>query len=215
MAFSEQLKHNVRRKSHLSCCLCKAIGIEIHHIIPQEEGGADTEDNAAPLCPSCHEAYGANPLKRKFIREARDLWYDICAKRYASDHDRIEELKVMLKSAVTYEDFQSFKQEIMDTFMQSLQTPRSEDEILAAMDKLFDQVWYNRHLNWLYRIKQGTDPKPDDALLKTARDAARRVRAKYPAKDLGPWSDFEWGMINGKLSALRWILGDEWDFLDT
>ena len=23
------------------------------------------------------------------------------------------------------------------------------------------------------------------------------------------------GMINGKLSALRWILGDEWDFLDT
>jgi hypothetical protein len=26
---------------------------------------------------------------------------------------------------------------------------------------------------------------------------------------------FEWGMINGKLSALRWVLGSECDFLDT
>jgi hypothetical protein len=31
----------------------------------------------------------------------------------------------------------------------------------------------------------------------------------------GGYDDFEWGMINGKLPALRWALGDEWDFLDT
>jgi hypothetical protein len=27
--------------------------------------------------------------------------------------------------------------------------------------------------------------------------------------------DFDWGMWNGKLSALRWVLGSDWDFLDT
>lgn len=32
---------------------------------------------------------------------------------------------------------------------------------------------------------------------------------------LGPYSDFDWRMINGKLSALRWVLGDDWDMLDT
>lgn len=32
-------------------------------------------------------------------------------------------------------------------------------------------------------------------------------------ENLGPWSDFEWGMINDKLSAIRWMLGDEWDML--
>lgn len=31
-----------------------------------------------------------------------------------------------------------------------------------------------------------------------------------PAED-----DFERGMWDGKLSTLRWVLGSEWDFLDT
>jgi HNH endonuclease len=79
MGFCETLKARVRKKANFRCCLCEQLGVQIHHVIPQEENGPDDEDNAAPLCPSCHDKYGANPLKRKFITEARDHWYERCA----------------------------------------------------------------------------------------------------------------------------------------
>jgi len=48
-----------------------------------------------------------------------------------------------------------------------------------------------------------------------ALKAARRLEKKYGKENLGPYSKLDWGMINGKLSALRWIYGDEWDALYT
>jgi hypothetical protein len=52
-------------------------------------------------------------------------------------------------------------------------------------------------------------------LLPGLRKAAASVEKQFGLENLGPWDDFEWGMINGKLSALRWVLSDEWDMLDT
>jgi hypothetical protein len=52
-------------------------------------------------------------------------------------------------------------------------------------------------------------------ILEGAKKSARRVEKKYGKENLGPWDDFEGGMINGKLSALRWILGEDWDELYT
>jgi len=110
------------------------------------------------------------------------------------------------------------------------QEPRGLSEILEAEDLLFHQVWYNRHWNLRIGIEEGrikvvdteTYPRPPGApetiqrnVLKGALKAARSVERRYGKKNLGPWDDFEWGMINGKLSALRWALGDEWDMLDT
>jgi hypothetical protein len=62
--------------------------------------------------------------------------------------------------------------------------------------------------------REGRSRTPAD-IMKRARTAAKRVESKYGKKNLGPYSDFDWGMINGKLSALRWVLGDDWDMLDT
>jgi hypothetical protein len=44
-----------------------------------------------------------------------------------------------------------------------------------------------------------------------AQAAARRVEEKYGVEELGPWDDFDWGILNGQMSALRWMLGEDWD----
>lgn len=107
MPFNEEIKASVKRKAHFHCCLCRNLYVEVHHIEPEAEGGANTDENAAPLCPSCHEAYGANAQKRKFIREARDLWYEICEKRFAGDADRLAELSQQIGTAATKADLEA------------------------------------------------------------------------------------------------------------
>lgn len=93
---------------------------------------------------------------------------------------------------------------------------RNDNDILKARGEYWDKVWWNRHQNWLYRLAAGEEKlsKDQEEIFATARKAARRIERKYGKKNLG-WDDFEWGMVNGKLSALNWVLGDEWDFLDT
>jgi hypothetical protein len=112
------------------------------------------------------------------------------------------------------------------------QEPRGLKEILEAEELLFNQVWYNRKWNIIAMVRSGkwklVNKEPDPphplggpsrtmsrSLWKKMHAAMRDCERRYGKKNLGPWDDFEWGMINGKLSALRWVLGDEWDVLDT
>jgi hypothetical protein len=81
MAFSEKIKLLAKQKAAFRCCLCHKPFVEIHHIIPQAEGGPDSLDNAAPLCSSCHDLYGGNPEKRKIIRQMRDYWWELMENR--------------------------------------------------------------------------------------------------------------------------------------
>ena len=81
MAFSKKTRLAAKKRSAFRCCICHKPFVEVHHIIPEEQGGADTLDNAAPLCASCHDLYGGNPDKRKTLREMRDDWWDVIAQR--------------------------------------------------------------------------------------------------------------------------------------
>lgn len=91
---------------------------------------------------------------------------------------------------------------------------RSLKELSAAEDELFAKIWYERHQ---VSVAEAWEQKicPDCAGLSEGERAARALEEKYGAENLGPYDDFEWGMLGGKLSALRWVLGDEWDMLDS
>ena len=95
------------------------------------------------------------------------------------------------------------------------QKTRPITQILKAEDEFFDRVWYDRHQILLHLEREGKTKTATEIMKGAKKGALLRWEKKYGKKNLGPYSDFDWGMINGKLSALRWVLGDEWDFLDT
>lgn len=101
-------------------------------------------------------------------------------------------------------------------FLTNEEEPRTLAEIIEAEQEFFDKVWYVRS------IVHDDDEReiPDD--IRAGMMANReRVEEKYSRDELwkviGPGHEEAWqyGYINGKLATLRWVLGSEWDFLDT
>ena len=121
----------------------------------------------------------------------------------------LEEYKLMHQLAV-----QTNKERTVDNFEYYEDEPRSIEEIVEASEEFLDKIWFDRHLTLKYRIETGKETV-DPEIWKGALQSAQRVIEQYGEDNLGPYSEFEWGMLNGKLSALRWVLGDEWDMLDT
>lgn len=99
---------------------------------------------------------------------------------------------------------------------------------MEVEDELVEKIWYNRHKVREHSIKSGKTQivTREDYDIESSRDTivkeiwerakkgAKEVEDKYGEENLY-YNDFEWGMLNGKLSALRWMIGDEWDNLDT
>lgn len=109
-------------------------------------------------------------------------------------------------------DMDNFKDVVLNKSY--LLEERSGEEISETIEELIEKVWYNRHQVLKYKVENGIE-RVHPEIWKGALTSAKKVENKFGLENLGPYDDFEWGMINGKLSALRWVLGDEWDMLDT
>lgn len=94
------------------------------------------------------------------------------------------------------------------------ENPRLLEEIVSSENELFDRIWYQRSLAHIAKLKAESNAHGLDMLMEVAGPPLKLVEEKY-GDTLGPYSDYQWGMLEGKLSALRWVLGAEWDFLDT
>ncbi|MCH7886137.1 MAG: HNH endonuclease [Planctomycetes bacterium] len=76
MSFSEEDRTNALLWCDRHCCQCKkqcGVNIEVHHIVPEVDGGDDDIENAIPLCFDCHCDVGGycnkHPIGNKYYRE--------------------------------------------------------------------------------------------------------------------------------------------------
>ncbi len=90
---------------------------------------------------------------------------------------------------------------------------RSVKQIVAAAEELGDRLWYGRSGPAEKHRARGTP----ESLIKRIMLAQRDAEKKYGKKSLmeNVKSDWDWGFLSGKVSAIRWVLGDDWDMLDS
>lgn len=112
--------------------------------------------------------------------------------------------------------------------------PRKASEISEAIAELTDRVRHDRHMLARHKVQTGKtkmiankDFSPQhyrdsahgkrvvEEIWAEALKSALRVEKKYGKENPGPYSKFDWSMINGKLSALPWVFGEDWDELYT
>ena len=131
---------------------------------------------------------------------------------FASRDEKTNDLSEKLEHLMI--DYSNFKRSFEIHEDSEIFKIKSEKEVYSVIDRLTDQIWYNRHQVLKQKVANKETTVNAD-IWEGALQAAKDVEDKYGEENIWHESDFEWGMLNGKLSALRWLTGEEWDMLDT
>lgn len=90
---------------------------------------------------------------------------------------------------------------------------RTTQEIREETEDFVEKLWYLRHQELRHKVEvlcEEVHIGAWDGALKNAK----RIEKKFGEENLD-LDAFERGMLCGKISALRWILGFKWDMLDS
>lgn len=148
MSFPDSVKQEACRKAHFMCVACHAPFVEVHHIIPESEGGPDTLKNTAPLCAGCHSIYGGNPVFRKQIRQMRDNWYDVCERRFAPS-----DFQVFQNISKLYETLQTVR---ADQLKYQTTLDQIKSAIVGSLGGTADAVYKAQTFEEVLTSSQGT-----------------------------------------------------------
>lgn len=73
---------------------------------------------------------------------------------------------------------------------------RKPMQIRNEYAKLWEKVWWNRH---------HAAGAPD-----AGKAEAAKIELRWGKKALLPGDDVEWGITQGRMQALAWVMGSEW-----
>jgi hypothetical protein len=92
---------------------------------------------------------------------------------------------------------------------------RNDKIILEAYKDFWDVVWWRRSMAHAEQDRAGGKPNLKyEKFLRAKVKNVRRIERKYGLKNLH--EDFYWGLLSGRMSALSWVMGADWEAsLDT
>ena len=81
---------------------------------------------------------------------------------------------------------------------------RSSEDCRDFLEYFTDMIWIERQL-----IFEKLNTYED--VIARGSDALKEVFEKYDLCECPQYDDFNWGKLNGIVTALRWMTGEDWD----